>query len=970
MSGRAAPSVPGVGRLHAWRAAIRIARRDAVRYKGRSLLVLAMIALPIMGVTAADVTIRSSQLTTAQKATRDLGAADARLRDAGQGPQPVYQAPVDGDVVAVDDSPQKLSDKVSVTQDDGSVVTSDGVPAAVDPLAAAPPGARVLSDTSGYAPVRTKFGLLDVEVRELKAADPLAAGITELVRGRFPTAQDEMAATTGFLKNSGLHVGSRVSVRGFDRSYTVVGAYDLPSQLDAEQLNALPGAFLAPYDATRSQVDKLMQPATPSYLVAVRGDFTWDMVKQANTHGVYVDSREVRLHLPARSEVPFYTTPFGRSSVLYGGGSKAQAIAAGVTIGGLSMLEICLLAGPAFAVGARRSRRQLGLVGANGGDRRHIRAIVLSSGLVIGAAAAVVGTLLGVVVTVLLRGTLEGYVGQRFGGLTLRPLELAGVGALAVLTGVLAAIVPAVTASRQSVLASLTGRRGMRRANRVLPIVGFYLLALGVGVVFYATMHSDTSYTAAGGAALAEFGLVMMTPAIIGAFGRLGRWLPLAPRLALRDAVRNRGRTAPAVAAVLAAVAGSVAVATYSASSAQEERQAYIAQLPRGEVAVGAVGETAGDLGQVRAAVEKNYPVSGRVDVSRLYVGPESCTRQVAAPGCGRVDLVMPQRNKCPSDSTSGIAGMTPEQREAMAYDWRCRGSLSLSALPLDNGVVVGGPGVLHVLGVRDGAAEQALARGETVLFDRAYDDHGSLKLMVIADVTKEPQDGSDFTGPVRTLPVHLAAEEDPYGVTAVVPPKAAAGLGLRTTPLGSYYTTSKMPSGEQRQALNGDVAKIGTRVTVYLERGYVGDSNLILLALTLFAGVITIGAAGISTGLAQTDAEPDLRTLAAIGAAGQVRRTLSGFQCAAVAAMGVVLGSVAGVLPAVALRRADLHRRLDEYHRSLRSGWGDVTVPHVPVVVPWGTLALLVVAVPLGAGLLAAAVTRSRPELARRAEG
>lgn len=974
MTRRATPGVPGAGRLHTWRAAIRIARRDAVRYKGRSLLVLAMIALPIMGVSAADVTIRSSQLTTAEKATRDLGAADARVSDAGEGRQPVYQEPVDGGVVPVDDHPEKKEQarQVTVTGNDGTTttVTEEGG-APVDPLAAVPPGTRRLSDAFAYVPVRTKFGLLDVEVRELKAADPLAAGITELDRGRFPTAQDEMAATEAFLKSSGLHVGSRVTVHGLDRSYRIVGAYNLPSDLDTSQLNALPGALIARYEAVRSQVDKLMQPSAPTYLVSVKGDFTWDMVKHANTLGVQVDSRAVRLHPPARADVPIYRTAFGQPSLVYDDGAvRARAVAAVVTIGGLSMLEICLLAGPAFAVGARRSRRQLGLVGANGGDRRHIRAIVLAGGLVIGVAAAVVGTLLGVAVTVLLRGTLERYVGQRFGGLALRPLELAGVGALAVLTGVLAAVVPAISASRQSVLASLTGRRGMRRASRVLPIVGFHLLALGVGVVFYATMHSDSSYTAAGGAALAEFGLVMMTSALIGVFGRLGRWLPLAPRLALRDAVRNRGRTAPAVAAVLAAVAGSVAVATYSASQAQEDRQSYTAQLPRGEIAVGVTGESAGDLGQVRAAVEKNYPVTGRVDVSRVYVGPESCTRQVAAPGCGRVDLVMPQENKCPSDNPTGTLGMTQAQREAMAHDWRCLGRGGPSALPLDNGVLVGGPAVLHVLGVRDGAAEQALARGEAVLFHRAYDDHGSLQLMVIADVTKEPQDGSEPTGPVKRLPVHLAAEEDVYGVTAVVPPKAAAALGLGTTPLGSYYTTSKMPSGEQRQALNSDVAKIGTMATVYLERGYVSDSNLVLLALTLFAGVITIGAAGIATGLAQTDAEPDLRTLAAIGAAGRVRRTLSGFQCAVVAAMGVVLGSVAGVLPAVALRRADLHRRWAEYHHAIESGWGDMGVPRVPVVVPWSTLALLVVAVPLGAGLLAALVTRSRPELSRRAEG
>ena len=64
-----------------------------------------------------------------------------------------------------------------------------------------------------------------------------------------------------------------------------------------------------------------------------------------------------------------------------GPGGRITEEAVLITVVGLAMLEICLLAGPAFAVGARRSRRQLGLVGANGGERRHIRAVVLSGGL-------------------------------------------------------------------------------------------------------------------------------------------------------------------------------------------------------------------------------------------------------------------------------------------------------------------------------------------------------------------------------------------------------------------------------------------------------------------------------------------------------------------------------------------------------------------------------------------------------------
>ncbi|NUS12777.1 MAG: ABC transporter permease [Streptomyces sp.] len=915
-----------------------------------------MIAVPIMGVSAADVTIRSSQLTAAEQATRELGAADARLSDPGEGPQPVYQEPVDGGVVAVDRKRPGTGDA--------------GDAKAVDPLKALPAGARWLSDTSAYAPVMTKYGLLDTEIRELKAADPMAAGLTELDRGRFPAAAGEASATNAFLKSSGLHVGSRMKVRGLGRSYTIVGAYDLPSELHGEQIIVQPGAFIAPYVATRDTAKEQISSERPSYLVSFTGDFTWEMVKKANALGVKVDSRAVREHPPARAEVPYYRAEPGSGQLLYDGGDKrAQAVAAVVTIVGLSMLEICLLAGPAFAVGARRSRRQLGLVGANGGDRRHIRAIVISSGLVIGAAAAVAGTLLGVALTELLRGPLEEYVGKRFGGLRLQPLELAGIGGLAVLTGVLAAVVPAVAAARQSVLASLTGRRGLRHTNRMLPAVGLALLCLGVGVVFYATAHTDSVYTAVGGAALAEIGLAMTTSLLVGAFGRIGRWLPTAPRLALRDAVRNRGRTAPAVAAVLAAVAGSVAVATYAASHSQEDRQAYQAQLPRGAVAVSAYDDSVLDLGRVRAAVEKDYPVTGRVDVSQVYVGPASCAVN-HGPDCGFVQAVMPTASACPGVGPSGLK-LSVAQREALVHDWRCTRRASPSAISAEGGILVGGPGVLHALGIRDGAAEQALARGETVLFDRAYADHGTLRIKLVAATSKMPEDGAELPGKVKALPVYVAGGDQAYGLTALVPQRAADAAGLTAAPVGSYYTTARMPSSAERQALNSDVAKIGTRAEVYLERGYTGNGGVILLALTIFAGVITIGAAGITTGLAQADAEPDLRTLAAIGAAGRVRRTLSGFQCAVVAAMGAVLGVVAGVLPAIALRRLERRQRWADFRRALVQGWGDGNgVPHVPLAIPWGTLATLVVLVPLGAGLLAVLVTRSRPELGRRAEG
>ena len=51
---------------------------------------------------------------------------------------------------------------------------------------AIPAGAKWLKDDSGSAKVNTEHGLLDVDVRELKAADPMAQGIMTLKHGRFP----------------------------------------------------------------------------------------------------------------------------------------------------------------------------------------------------------------------------------------------------------------------------------------------------------------------------------------------------------------------------------------------------------------------------------------------------------------------------------------------------------------------------------------------------------------------------------------------------------------------------------------------------------------------------------------------------------------------------------------------------------------------------------------------------------------
>jgi putative ABC transport system permease protein len=916
-----------------------------------------MIALPIVGVSAVDITVRSSELTAEQQLTRDIGAADARLQATGNGGAPIYQGLTDHQYSPADSDAPYSSEPGDATQ-------------------AVPAGARSLPDATGSAKSRTRHGLLDVDVRELKATDPMAAGIMTLKRGHFPAKAGELAATTAFLDQSGLKVGSEVEFRDFGRTYTISGAYELPDQLDTVQLNALPGSFLKPYAAALTARNLSVADAETSYLVQLKGGggghgFTWNMVKRANTKGIYVTSRAVTLDPPREDEVPLYVKfPSFRPDATGGIAGHTTELTALATVAGLAMLEICLLAGPAFAVGARRSRRQLGLVGANGGDRRHIRAIVLAGGGVIGAVAAVTGTALGLGLTAALRPVLEEYVGKRFGGIELRPLELAGIALLALVTGLLAAVVPAVVASRESVLASLTGRRGVRRANRVLPVFGAAAVCLGSGIVVFGAADSDNTLAVGGGSAIAELGVVALTPTLVGAFGRLGRWLPLSPRLALRDAVRNRGRTAPAVAAVLAAVAGTVAVATYMASSDQQSRDAYVATLPSGAVSL--TVDTAGsrELDGVRAAVRRDFATTAIADVSRIVVGERNCDLWSADKGCGNSRLVTPKANECPLGGDHADQ-LTPAQRRTWAKDWRCVNQYLASSMQTDNGVLVGGAGILTGLGIHDPAAEKALADGRAVVFDKRMVDGGGRITLKLIQASADSDQSTEANSPVKTFAAYQTkAGTQSYGVTAVLPPAAAKAAGLRTVPYGLLVSTERTPGSEQRQELDGALDKLGVQADIHVEEGYVGKNTITMLALAIFAGLVTVGAAGIATGLAQADAEPDLRTLTAVGAAPRVRRTLSGFQCGVVAAMGVLLGTAAGILPAVGLRKAESRQEWKYYRQALAQGWDSGSLPHVPIVVPWGTLAALIVAVPLGAALLAALVTRSRAGVARRAEG
>ncbi|MFH9353077.1 FtsX-like permease family protein [Kitasatospora sp. NPDC017646] len=970
----------------AWRLALRIARRDALRAKGRSALVIAMVALPVLGVTGADVFYRSSTLEPAERIVRIMGQADAEL-DLTERGSTVKQAPDPNDGVFTDNPKYDAKDGAAPAYNPAQQRSLATEPAELV-RQLLPAGTTLLPERDGPGSAASSAeGLLSTQTSEADLNDPVWHGRVNLVRGSAPANDHEVAVTREFLARSGLKVGDRTTVRGLESTpFTITAVVEYPGDLKVTQIIARPGALVGPLAGARG-TDQGQNPGQDPAPTAARNPaqnpapaastapdtatrwlvklpagatLDWAKVTELNGYGFTVASRTVLLDPPARADVPFYVEMDKRT----GGAGTAffdrTAVVIAGTVAGMALLEIVLLAGPAFAVGARRSRRQLGLLAAAGGDRGNVRAVVLGGGIVLGVTGAAIGLGLGVALVALLRTQAEDYAGQRFGHFNLQPLDLLGVLLVGLVTGLLAAVVPAVQASRQDVVAALTGRDSLKPPSRKLALLGLVMLAAGAALALLGATSGFASRSIAvlGGSVIAELGMVALTPYLVGLFGKLGRWLSLGPRLALRDSVRHRGRTAPAVAAVMAAVAGSVAVSIYLASYDDQQRREYVASGPAGAVMLGGYisDDDAKLLPQLRDTVERSIPDLGpRADVARVtYKG--DCT---GGTPCGYIRVELPKELRCPayeSDSPLGIE----EMNRIISSDPRCkvreRGSNHFSSL------TAGDATLLHNLyGVTDPAVGKALAAGKAVVFDPRYLKDGKLILEISEPL--DPNAGGS-SKPVRTeraIDAVLASATVPVSGQAVLSPETTARLGLGTTPAGSVWLPASPPTDAAEQKANGALAKVSDHDQFSVERGYQSRAGLIGLGLSGFASLVALGAAGIATGLAAADSQRDLTTLAAVGAEPRIRRSLSGFQCGVIAAMGTLLGTVCGVLPAVALRKV----------QGLASTYPGMSPEEIAqrssVVFPWPTVAATVVVLPLLAAGLAAVLTRSRISLLRR---
>ncbi|NUP78156.1 MAG: ABC transporter permease, partial [Nonomuraea sp.] len=479
------------------------------------------------------------------------------------------------------------------------------------------------------------------------------------------------------------------------------------------------------------------------------------------------------------------------------------------------------------------------------------------------------------------------------------------VAALGLVSGLTAAIVPAVQASRQSPVEVLAGRSAEVRSRPGRPLLGVVLVLLGLGATLYAMTRGWVSIAAA--AVPFVLGLVALMPWLVKVTGGLAGRLPLPLRLSVRDAARHRVRTASAAAAVMAATMGAVAIGIGTSSAYTLQEKKAISSVPVGTTTIG--GATSLDdstWARLKAAAPARFP------------GAETAVGREARDAKGQPVLL------------SVAARCEPDCRDTF-YDQPPIGDESLLAFLQKR---------------RDPRAAAALAAGKAVAFSPEAVRDGMIELVV------DRWDSEDAPPRRVRVPAVVSSGADPQQLSAVIPPQALAKVGFGSVERLLYVAS--VPEDEQR--LGADLrGEIDGNIFAYSERGHDQDRANVLMVLLGAALLLVLGGTFAATGLAAADMRGDLDNLSAVGAAPRVRRLVVAAQAACIAGLGAAVGLVAGLVTGLALTWP------------LAGGSRELLDGPTAVDVPWSFLAVVVVGLPLVAALVAGVFTRTRPVWRRR---
>ncbi len=593
----------------------------------------------------------------------------------------------------------------------------------------------------------------------------------------------------------------------------------------------------------------------------------------------------------------------------------------------LGMVLIALVSVGGFTVLAQRRLRSLGLLAANGATIKHVRLVVKINGAIVGVVGAVVGAVIGLILWLIYRPTIEGTAHHVIGTFQLPWIVIGPAMGLAVVATYLAARRPARTVATVPVHAALSGRPmpPMKVRRSVVPGVVFLVIA------FALLSFASVSGGASPNTPFLVFGLIALIPAVIllapfclAFAARIGRLMSIGPRLALRDLYRYRARSGTAMAAISVAVLAAVVTAAaaslrygqyldYAGPNLASNQVVVYAPLPGGTI--------------VSGPGKKPHPTPKPPPMATL----DAKVHEIATALGAKSTLELFQANANLQHAASGrnwsgaIYVATPQLLRAFG--------IKASTVDPDADVLTWRPGIA-------GLSRMQLTWG----------NGGGVAPPNVSNPNPCPKSSCLWNPKIQYLGSLPSGTSAP---NTVFTEHAIRTLHLQTSLAGWFIVTNHPPTAAQIR--NARFIAAGPGMSIETKSSAPPGYEVIDLA-TVFGIVLALAILAMSIGLIRSETAGDLRTLAATGASGWTRRTITAVTAGALGFFGAVLGTFAAYVGLVAFVRSNT-----------QNGGESALFSTVPV----NNLLEILIAMPIAAAIVAwllagrepAAVTRQAIE-------